>query len=238
MLVPLAPASFDVVLAPVTMPDAEAAAAPEVEDLAPVNVAMFEEPPPEPVAAPAAPAPAAPPPRPVDAVADVDVPVPDEPAAEVVPEAPKKRSHATRKARPPRPSRKPCDAPPPEIIALDESTWAIERPLIDHYASHLKELMKLAAVYKHDGADGRPDGFRVRPRRCSVLEHGGLRRDDVVNDINGRRINNVFQAIGAYLALYKEPVLDVRITRNGKPLMLSYHLEGKKKKGKLDLSER
>jgi S1-C subfamily serine protease len=108
---------------------------------------------------------------------------------------------------------------------VDEHSWSIQRDLIEFYATHIRELEKLGAVWTHRDATGAYDGFRVGLSRCSVLRQGGLRSGDIVHDVNGRHIHTVLQAVGAYLALRAEPHLQLHITRRGKPLELSYAIE-------------
>lgn len=124
------------------------------------------------------------------------------------------------------PRRLPCPESSQSIARVSEASWYIDRDLIEFYATHMGELQKLGAVWTHrDKATNKLDGFRVALSRCSVLRQGGLKSGDIVHDINGRRIHSVLQAIGAYIALRKEPELFVRITRRGEPTVLAYSIE-------------
>lgn len=158
---------------------------------------------------------------------------PEPPPASEPPEAEAKtkklaRRAGSRAARPPR-NQKACDTSD-DIVAMEEpDTWWIERDIVEYYASHMKELQKLGAVWTHK-TDGKPDGFKVGLSRCSLLKQGGLKSGDLVHDINGRRIHNILQAIGAYIALRDESVLHVRISRKGEPMVLSYHLEERERR--------
>jgi hypothetical protein len=125
--------------------------------------------------------------------------------------------------------RPPCPPPTPSIARAGESRWAIQRDLIEYYATHLVELQKLGSVWTHHAPTGELDGFRVGLSRCSVLRQGGLRSGDVVHDINGHRINTVLQAVGAYIALRRETELAVTVTRRGRPVVLSYAIEAPKR---------
>ncbi|MDP2305664.1 MAG: hypothetical protein Q8P18_06525 [Pseudomonadota bacterium] len=124
------------------------------------------------------------------------------------------------------PRRPPCPESSQSIARVAEAAWYIDRDLIEYYATHMGELQKLGSVWTHrDKATNELDGFRVALSRCSVLREGGLKSGDIVHDINGRRIHSVLQAIGAYIALRKEPELYVRITRKGEPTVLAYTIE-------------
>ena len=121
--------------------------------------------------------------------------------------------------------REPCPEPTYRIARVAESAWYIDRDLIEYYATHIVELQKLGSVWTHRTPTGELDGFRVALARCSVLREGGLRSGDIVQDINGRRIHSVFQAIGAYIALRAEPNLTVNVMRKGQPVALAYTVE-------------
>lgn len=125
---------------------------------------------------------------------------------------------------------KPCPPPVDTIDPIGENTWKIERTLIEYYATHLGELMKLGTPYVHTGPDGKRDGFRVRLSRCSILRDGGLRSGDVIHSINGVKIYNVLDAVNAYFKLRTKPVLTVKVTRANRPLELQYHVEQKVKR--------
>lgn len=178
-----------------------------------------------------------------DALADADL---DEvEGAEVVEPAPapvakekKPRSARRVRTRTEKDRRPPCPDPVEDIARVADAHWYIDRDLIEHYATNLVELQKLGSVWTHRGADGKLDGFRVGLARCSILRQGGLRSGDIVHDINGRRINTVLQAVGAYFALRNEPELRVNITRRGEPLLLGYTIEQpERKRGKKKKSE-
>lgn len=121
----------------------------------------------------------------------------------------------------------PCPEPVDTIDPLGPNTWRIERTLIEYYATHLGELMKLGTPYVHLGPDGKRDGFRVRLSRCSILKDGGLRSGDVVHSINEVRIYNVLDAVNAYFKLRNKPILTVKVTRANRPTELVYHIEQK-----------
>ncbi|MSP56656.1 MAG: hypothetical protein EXR69_13805 [Myxococcales bacterium] len=129
------------------------------------------------------------------------------------------------KAKNPRKVPKPCPEPVADIEQLGPAEWFVQRALIEYYADHIPEIDKLGSVWVHRGADGKPDGFRIGLPRCTVLRQGGIKSGDIVHDINGIKINNVLQAVSAYIRLRKEPLLHLRVTRKKESMMLNYHLE-------------
>jgi general secretion pathway protein C len=142
------------------------------------------------------------------------------------------RRHSGRKPVPrahPKPAgsgKKPCPLRPENerIVASSEWSWRVERDLVDYYASHVKELVKLGSVRPNQDAEGRPAGFRVGIGRCSILREGGLRSGDVVSDINGIRVHDLFGAVAAYFKLKKQSHIVVHVLRKGVPLTLEYDL--------------
>lgn len=136
------------------------------------------------------------------------------------------------KAKNPKKTPKPCPEPVADIEQLGPMEWFVQRELLEYYADHIPEIDKLGSVWTHEGADGKPDGFRLGLPRCTVLRQGGLKSGDIVHDINGIKINNVLQAVSAYIRLRKEPLLRLHVTRKKEAVILNYHLEQKAKKGK------
>lgn len=211
-------------------------APPESSSPTPADVATPpDEAPPAPPAAPAAASPA---PDPAGAPADPPAPPPTaaaesgdgEQAAQETKKGPQLLHGA--KARRPTRTPKPCPETVANIEQLGPAEWFVERALLEYYASHIAEIDALGSVWTHKSPDGKPDGFRVGLPRCTVLRDGGLKSGDIVHDINGIRINNVLQAVAAYVQLRKEPVLVVHVTRKKEDLSLTYHLEPREKKKK------
>lgn len=126
--------------------------------------------------------------------------------------------------------KKPCPPAQQEITEVSLNEYSVEREFIDYYANHIPELMKLGATFPHKDKEGRPDGFRIGLPRCSVLRQGGLKSGDVVHDINGVRINNLIQAVGAYFRLRGDADLRVHILRGGKKVHIDYHIEPREKR--------
>jgi hypothetical protein len=113
----------------------------------------------------------------------------------------------------------------PKVEKTGEAAWRVERSLIEEYASDHQKLFSLAWVQKHDDARGRPDGFEVRGIRCgSLLDQVGLRNRDVVHTVNGKKVNNVLQAIAAYRKIRRHERVELEITRGGQTTHLVYEI--------------
>lgn len=136
----------------------------------------------------------------------------------------KKRARKGARGKRKNEKQEPCETTDDITVQADGSWW-VERDMIEYYATHMAKLDELGAVWTHKDEAGRPDGFKVGLPRCSLLRQGGLKSGDIVKDINGRRIHNIFQAITAYFALRDERVLHVHVLRKGEPVTLSYEIE-------------
>lgn len=110
------------------------------------------------------------------------------------------------------------------LIPITSSSWAIERNLVDFYATHLKELSSLAWVPAHKDASGKPDGFKVVLKKCSILRNGGLQSQDIVTDVGGVRVHSIFTAIKAYVKLRKKSIIPLTVKRNDQEITLTYEL--------------
>jgi hypothetical protein len=126
---------------------------------------------------------------------------------------------------------KPCDPPTDEIAKLEDKHYEIKRTLVDYYTSHPFQFDDLAGVWTHkDKASGEADGFKIGLPRCSVLKQAGFRSGDIVNDVNGRTISTIPQAIGAYFAMSHKETFIVNVTRKGEKLTLTYDIPHRERK--------
>jgi hypothetical protein len=216
-------APFNITILEEVPPEAEVAEAPKLKKSAePKPVEKLPEPEPEVVAeAPAAEQQ----PEAVTEVADViappaEVPAPDPVVAAVEPTPPAPQAGGTEAA-----VADECPPDPPGITELSSSSWSIDRSLVDYYANHIKELMKLAWVGVHKDEAGKPDGFRIVLKKCSILRNGGLQSHDVVLDVGGVRVHSLLTAVKAYFKLRKQPVIPLTVKRNDQTITLSYQLK-------------
>ncbi len=184
----------------------------------PVQVSLYKEkakPRPKPKQSAAAVAPAEPEPEPESGSQD-------EPPEVIEPGA-LEREGIT--GKPPRGQKKPCEQIE-EIVQINDTTWRIERDLLDWYAGHLRQLEKEVGVASHRGPDGKRDGARLYLPRCSVLKQGGLRNRDVINRVNGKKVNTIPQGVATWLAVRNDRVLKVELTRkDGTQLVHKYRLK-------------
>jgi hypothetical protein len=121
---------------------------------------------------------------------------------------------------------KKCLPADPRIVQLGMYEYRIDGALIEYYADHLGEAMKLAWADWHKDERGDVDGFSVRHMRCgSPLHQAGLRNNDVIHQINGKDIRSIPAALGAFRKLQKKDVLKVELTRKGERVRIRYEID-------------
>lgn len=110
-----------------------------------------------------------------------------------------------------------------DMVAPDE--YQVARQVVDEYANlrHARDLVGWVA--RHRNASGSMDGVQVGGIACgSPLHLAGIRNGDVVHTINGIEITGIPSALAAYHRLRTADVLDVSLTRHGRPVHVTYHL--------------
>jgi len=110
------------------------------------------------------------------------------------------------------------------VVRTSPNTWEIQRDIVEFYAGHIKELMKLGSVRANRTPEGKLRGFRVGVAKCSLLRDTGFRTGDLVQDVNGMEVHDVLGAIGAYLKLRKQSHFEIHLVRRGKPMTLIFDL--------------
>ena len=110
------------------------------------------------------------------------------------------------------------------VEKLSRREWSVERDVAEYYASHMGELRKIVSVRLAKNESGEADGFRLGLPRCSVLREGGLHTGDVVRDVNGIHVHDLFSAIGAYFKLRREDTIVLNVVRKGQSIVLRYRM--------------
>ena len=105
-----------------------------------------------------------------------------------------------------------------------DNHYAVSRDFIDQYAS-IGKVRQLGWTARHQGSDGKPDGFRVGGFGCNgVLHHVGLRRGDVVHSINGHKVTSIPGALMTYLKVKNDRNVVVLVSRKGQKMRLRYEV--------------
>jgi hypothetical protein len=119
--------------------------------------------------------------------------------------------------------KKKCLPDDARINPTGPASFEVDRELIEFYASHMNQAMKLAATYWHKDGEGDVDGFIVKHMRCgSPLHQAGLRNNDVIHAVNNKEVTTIAQALGAFRKVKRKDVLKVDITRKGQKMRLRY----------------
>lgn len=145
-----------------------------------------------------------------------------------MPNRPRREADEALAAAEPSPKKKrgkKCLEPSPEIRQVSAQHYVIEKELVDLYLNDLDEAEKLAWVNWNRTPSGEIDGFVVKRVRCGgVLHTAGIRNGDVVTQINRHEVTTIPQAFKAYRKLRRRDTLELKITRDGQPVELTYEL--------------
>ncbi|MCB9682591.1 MAG: hypothetical protein H6733_14090 [Alphaproteobacteria bacterium] len=196
--------------APEPPPPPPPAPEPEVERLPDPKPAPKPEPAPEPP--PEAEPAAAAPPAADDAVAEAPV---DAAKAPTEGDGGKRTRKDKRAGR--------CGENHPDIIATGDQSWQVRKTLIEYYTSSVEHLNTLgySRRYEEDGVKG----WLVGGFGClSPLYKGGLRSQDVVQAVNGKKTNNVLQLFGIWLSQRNKKAFEIEVLRKGQPVTLHYEV--------------
>lgn len=126
-----------------------------------------------------------------------------------------------------KPARKPgrsgkCAEPNPAIRKVADATWSVERTLIDYYTESMDRFNSLGYSHKWED-DAGEKGWQIGGFGCSSpLWKAGLRSQDVIQSVNGKKTYNVLQLIGIWISQRKKEDFEVRLLRKGEPIVLSY----------------
>jgi len=101
----------------------------------------------------------------------------------------------------------------------------ISRDLLDHELADFSGLLTQARVLP-SMLGGEPAGFRITEiAPGSLYARAGLKNGDVIESVNGIRIQSPEEAMAAYQRLKNAPHIEVRILRRGRPQTLHYDIQ-------------
>jgi hypothetical protein len=124
---------------------------------------------------------------------------------------------------PPQPRRrakKPCDRRVEGIVEILDGYYAVQRSVLDHYAT-LKEGMRLAHVAWHKDDAGKKDGFSIYRIGCgNPLAQVGLKNGDVIHTINGHKVKSIPQALVVVARVKRKERIEVIGSRRGEPIRI------------------
>jgi general secretion pathway protein C len=111
------------------------------------------------------------------------------------------------------------------IRAIGKNRWQVSRDEVERARADLNSLLKSARM-EPKIVDGRTQGFMVRMiRPRSLLDRLGLRRGDLVREVNGVSLDSPEKALQIFQQLREANHISVGLMRRNQPLNLEYHIE-------------
>lgn len=112
-----------------------------------------------------------------------------------------------------------------QIQEVGENRWVIPKEAADRARGNLGELLKTAHMVPNV-VDGKTVGFTVRmiqPR--SLLALLGLKRGDVLHEVNGVSLNSPEKALQIFQQLREARSITIGLERGGKRMTFDYEVE-------------
>ncbi|MEM6955413.1 MAG: type II secretion system protein GspC [Myxococcota bacterium] len=137
-------------------------------------------------------------------------------------------SRPERPERPARPSREGAissEAMEAGINRVNDTTFNIDRSLVDTVLENQQELLRAARIIPHE-ENGRVVGVKMYGiRRNSLLGRLGVQNGDMLRTINGFDMSSPDSALEAYTRLRSADHLTLNIVRRGQPSTLDYNIQ-------------
>ncbi|BCR05979.1 hypothetical protein DESUT3_30480 [Desulfuromonas versatilis] len=110
------------------------------------------------------------------------------------------------------------------IREVGENRWEIAQSEVEKARGNINELLKQARM-EPNIVDGRTEGFVVRMiQRNSLLAKLGIRRGDVVMQVNGVELDSPEKALQIFQQLREARNISIGLTRNGEPMNFEYDI--------------
>lgn len=133
----------------------------------------------------------------------------------------KKRKKRTAKCSP-RPNRR--------IQQMSTNQFALQKKVVHRYLGNIDNIKGLAKAYWYSGKKG--EGILLRSIPCkSPLRNMGIRPNDIIISINGKKVKNNLALVGHYFEIRSKKNVDIILKRQNRPLTLQYEIVKKLKKG-------
>lgn len=108
------------------------------------------------------------------------------------------------------------------IQQISETSYSINRTLVDRLLANQAALMSAARVIPHE-EDGHVVGVKIYGiRRSSLLGHLGIQNGDMLRTLNGYDLTDPTAVLDAYSRLRTADSLSVSIMRRGAPVTVDY----------------
>jgi type II secretion system protein C len=111
------------------------------------------------------------------------------------------------------------------IEKVSETSFVVDRDVVDRYLGDLDSLARMGRAIPHRGPDGEIDGYRLSGiRRRTVGEKLGIKNGDIVHAVNGHPLTSMQGAMSAYTSLQSEASFNFEVTRRGQKMTLEYEI--------------
>jgi general secretion pathway protein C len=108
-------------------------------------------------------------------------------------------------------------------LASGPREFEIEKKVIEEHTKNLPQLLQQARAVPQKGPGGSIEGFRIDMlQEGSLFEKLGIRVGDVIEGVNGQKVDSPEKAIQLYNKLRNEPNIQLSINRGGRSENLSY----------------
>lgn len=112
-----------------------------------------------------------------------------------------------------------------EVSSKSETEFELARDTINKYTSNLTETLQQAVARPNINAAGVVDGFKIIDMQPgSIYEKLGLKRNDVLKEVNGDTIDNPAKAMQMFNTLKNSDEIRITVDRNGRPTTLIYNI--------------
>jgi general secretion pathway protein C len=108
------------------------------------------------------------------------------------------------------------------IQQISETSFSINRTLVDRLLANQAALMSAARVIPHE-EDGHVVGVKIYGiRRSSLLGHLGIQNGDMLRTLNGFDMTDPTAVLDAYSRLRSADALSISMVRRGQPVTVDY----------------
>ncbi len=115
-----------------------------------------------------------------------------------------------------------------EVIADTETDFRISGDTIKKYTANLTNLLQQARAVPNiiPGSGGQVDGYRIVDiKKDSIFTKLGIKRMDVIKNVNGESINSPAKAMQMYNALKNSNEISIEVERGGSVETFNYTIE-------------
>lgn len=114
-----------------------------------------------------------------------------------------------------------CNRVSKDIQKVGERHFKVARHLVEYHTASIERINALGWSKSYD--EGGQKGTFVSGFGCTSDPYlAGLRRGDVIQEVNGKKTNNLLQVFFAWQKLKNDDHFIVRILRDNRPLTLTY----------------